>query len=93
MNLSKIVEETGKRVRAGKVRAEQLTNADVKEVLETAVEVIKEALLTGGRVEIQSFAVLEVTRTAVKPITLNGKTTRGERTRWVIRPSKRLKGM
>ena len=91
MNLTKIIEETGRRIRVGKMPSEKLTNADVKEVLETAVEVMKQALLEEGRIEIQNFAVIEVQRTKVKPIELNGYITRGERIRWVIRPSQHLK--
>jgi nucleoid DNA-binding protein len=87
MNLTKIIEETGRRIRAGKMPAEKLTNADVKEVLEAAIEVMKQALIEEERIEIQDFAVIEVKRTAVKPTKLNGKVTRGERKRWVIKPS------
>ncbi len=96
MNLTKIIEETGRRIRAGKMPAEKLTNADVKEVLETAVEVMKQALLEDGRIEIQGFAVIEVKRTAVKPSTLTTlsgqvKQLPKERIRWVIRPNATLR--
>lgn len=90
MNLTKIIEETGRRIRAGKMPTEKLTNADVKEVLEAAVEVMKQGLLEEGRIEIQNFAVIEVKCTTVKPTKLNGKLTRGERKRWVIRLSDNL---
>jgi nucleoid DNA-binding protein len=90
MNLTKIIEETGRRIRAGKMPAEKLTNADVKEVLETAIEVMKDALILEERIEIQDFVVIEAKRTAVKPTAFNGKLTRGERRRWVIRLSDKL---
>jgi nucleoid DNA-binding protein len=91
MNLTKIIEETGRRIRAGKMPADKLTNADVKEILEMAVEVMKQALLNEGRIEIQGFVVIEVRRTPVKPSQLNGTMRKGERVSWVIRPSQRLK--
>jgi len=97
MNLTKIIEETGRRIRAGKMPTEKLTNADVKEVLETAVEVMKQALLEDGRIEIQGFAVIEVKRTAVKNpstlTTLSGQVKQlpKERIRWVIRPNATLR--
>lgn len=90
MNLSKIIEETGKRVRAGKLPADKLTNAEIKEVLETAIEIMKEALMDEQRIEIQGFAVIEVKRSKVKQVMLNGKVTSGERKRWVIRGSREL---
>jgi nucleoid DNA-binding protein len=88
MNLTKIIEETGRRIRAGKMPAEKLTNADVKEVLETAVEVMKQALLDEGRIEIQGFFVIEIKQSSVKPTTLRGKVTKSKRIRWIIKPSK-----
>ena len=60
MNLTKIIEATGRRVRAGKMPAEKLTNADIKEILDAAITVMKQALLEEGRIEIQDFLVLEV---------------------------------
>ena len=59
-------------------------------MLEAAVGVMSEALLTEGRVEIQNFAVIERVTTPVKPVKFNGQLTRGERTRWVIRVSDNL---
>jgi nucleoid DNA-binding protein len=91
MNLTKIIEETGRRIRAGKMPAEKLTNADVKEILEMAVEVMKQTLLEEGRIEIQNFAVIEVKRTKVKPSQINGYTRKEERVRWLIRVSQQLK--
>ena len=90
MNLTKIIEETGRRIRAGKMPSEKLTNADVKEILETAVEVMKQAILEEGRIEIQGFVVIEVKLTTVKPTVFNGKITKAERRRWVIKPSKMI---
>jgi nucleoid DNA-binding protein len=90
MNLTRIIEKSGQRLRMGKPPSERLTNAQVKQVLETAIQVMQEALRDEGRIEIQGFAVIEVKRTSIKPTKLNGKMTRGERTRWVIRVSDRL---
>ena len=87
MNLTQIIAETGRRVRRGKSPKKKLTNEQVKEVLEAAVEIMREGLHDEGRVEIQGFAVIERVTTKVKPVRLNGKLTRGERTRWVIRMS------
>lgn len=101
MNLTRMIEETGKRVRQGKIYSERLTNADVKLVLETAVEVMKAALIEEGRIEIQNFAVLEVVRIAVQnPNHLRAKLRQGDnlttverqvtttRIRWLFKPSK-----
>jgi nucleoid DNA-binding protein len=90
MNLTKIIEETGRRIRAGKMPAEKLTNADVKEVLEAAIAVMKQALIEEERIEIQGFAVIEMKRTPVKPTVLNGKITKGERVRWIFRASREM---
>ena len=87
MNLTQIIAETGRRVRRGKTPQKKLTNAQIKEVLETAVEVMREGLHDEGRVEIQNFATIKRVTTKVKRVRLNGKLTRGERTRWVIRMS------
>jgi hypothetical protein len=70
---------------------EKLTNPDIKEILETAVEVMKQALLEEGHNEIQNVAVIEVKRTQVKPIILNGRSTKGERIRWIIKSSHSIK--
>jgi nucleoid DNA-binding protein len=90
MNLTRIIEETGRHIRAGKMPAEKITNADVKQVLETAVDVMKQALFEDERIEIQGFVVIELKRTAVKPSALNGKMRKEERLRWVIKPSKTM---
>ena len=87
MNLTQIIAETGRRIRRGKSPKKKLTNEQVKVVLETAVGVMREGLYDEGRVEIQGFAVIERVTTKVKPVRLNGRLTRGERTRWVIRMS------
>jgi nucleoid DNA-binding protein len=99
MNLTRIIEETGKRVRLGKIPADRLTNAEVKAVLETAIEVLKAGLLAEGRVEIQDFAVIEVKSSLVKSTKLHIYTAQGQkiiprqeiRIRWIIRPSRFLK--
>jgi nucleoid DNA-binding protein len=86
MNLTQIIEATGKRIRHGKLPADRLTNAEVKTVLETAIEVLKEGLLKEGRVEIQGFAVLEV---RMEILRTNETTT--TRHRWRLRPARTLK--
>ena len=97
MNLTQIIAETGKRVRLGKTRDDQLTNAQIKQVLDTAVEIMKEGLIDEERIEIQDFAVLEVVRSPVKnPNTLttfDGDVLKmpSERVRWVMRPGKKLR--
>ena len=88
MNLTQIIRETGRRVRRGKLPQQKLTNEEVKAVLEAAIEVMREGLQTEGRVEIQDFAVIERVTTPAQPVKFNGRLTRGERTRWVIRMSK-----
>jgi nucleoid DNA-binding protein len=97
MNLTKLIEATGRRVRLGKRSAAKLTNAEVKEVLETAIEILKEALIQEGRVEIQHFAVIEIKRKQVKPSSNRVSTPRddpavyAERTYWRFHPSTSLK--
>jgi nucleoid DNA-binding protein len=86
MNLTHIIEATGKRVRRGKLPANRLTNAEIKEVLETAIEVLKEGLIREGRVEIQGFAVLEV-----RTVTIQTGELFTKRQRWVFRPSRQLR--
>ena len=66
MNLTQIIEQTGKRLRMGKPPTERLTNAQVKEVLEAALDIMKQALKDEGRIEIQGFLVIERTETPVK---------------------------
>lgn len=85
MNLTQIIAETGRRIRRGKLRREQLTNEQVKLVLESAVEVMREGLAREGRVEIQGFLVIERKVTLVKPTRFKGKLRKGERVRWVVR--------
>jgi len=98
MNLTQIIEETGKRLRLGKRHADKLTNVEIKEVLDIALAVLQEGLVQEGRVEIQDFAVLEVVTTRVKTgghLTSFGSPTSihsaGIRRRWVFRPSQLLK--
>lgn len=85
MNLTEIIRETGKRIRQGKLRREQLTNEQVKLVLENAIEVMREGLASEGRMEIQGFLVIERKVTPVKPTRFRGKLRKGERVRWVVR--------
>ena len=85
MNLTQIIAETGRRVRLGKSPRHKLSNEQVKEVLELAMEVMREGLHDEGRIEVQGFLVIERITTKVKPSLFNGKRTRGERTRWVVR--------
>lgn len=98
MNLTQIIEETGKRIRLGKRHADKLTNVEIKEVLDTALAVLQEGLVHEGRVEIQDFAVLEVIVTPVKTggqLAPFGGTTSvqavGMRRRWLFRPSQSLR--
>jgi nucleoid DNA-binding protein len=91
MNLTRIIEETGRRIRAGKMPAEKMTNADVKEILETAIEVMKEALLDEGHIEIQNFAVIEARQIPVKSVWLNGQITKKYRVNWAFRPTRRIR--
>jgi len=98
MNLTQIIEETGKRLRLGKRHADKLTNVEIKEVLDIALAVLQEGRVQEGRVEIQDFAVLEVRETQVK---MGGQLTpfgskisvrvMNVRRRWLFRPSQRLK--
>ena len=46
---------------------------------------MREGLHDEGRIEVQGFLVIERITTKVKPSLFNGKRTRGERTRWVVR--------
>lgn len=47
MNLTQIIEETGKRIRIGKSHADKLTNAEIKEVIEIALNVVEQGLQEG----------------------------------------------
>lgn len=98
MNLTQIIEETGKRIRLGKRQADKLTNVEIKQVLDIALDVLQEGLLQEGRVEIQDFAVLEIVTTPVKTggqLTPFGGTTPvravGMRRRWLFRPAQVLR--
>ena len=53
MNRKTTIREIGRRTR--------LKNRDVQVMLETLIEVWTEELIRGGRVEIENFAVLEMT--------------------------------
>ena len=87
MNLTQVIQETGRRVRRGKMPAEKPTNTEIKQVLETALAVMCAGVHADGRLEIQNVAVIERVTTPVKRVRLNGQLTRGERTRWLIRVS------
>jgi nucleoid DNA-binding protein len=98
MNLTRIIEETGKRVRLGKIPADRLIHAQIKEVLETALTVIQTALLTEGRVEMQDFAVLELRNQVIQPGGVLQPVGQGThplltttRQRWLFRPSRKLR--
>lgn len=98
MNLTQIIEETGKRIRLGKRHAEKLTNAEIKEVLEIALSVVGQGLQQDRRIEIQDFGVLEITETEVRTggrLTPFGKNesiqVSNHRSRWVFRPARRLR--
>jgi nucleoid DNA-binding protein len=98
MNLTEIIAATGQRIRFGKLPAERLTNAEVKAVLETALEVLQEGLLTEGRVEIQDFAVLELRTQSIQPGGVLQSVGQGAhplltttRQRWLLRPSRQLR--
>ena len=98
MNLTQIIEETGKRIRLGKRHADKLTNVEIKEVLDIALAVLQEGLVQEGRVEIQDFAVLEVVTTRVKTggqLTPFGGTTpvrvASMRRRWLFHPAQALR--
>lgn len=51
LNKQKMVREIGRRTR--------LSNREVQEFLETLIDVWTEELVTGGRIELQNFLVLE----------------------------------
>ena len=98
MNLTQIIEETGKRIRLGKRNADKLTNVEIKEILDIVLAVLQEGLVRDGRVEIQDFAVLEVVVTPVKPggqlASFGGISPArmaGVRQRWLFRPSQKLR--
>lgn len=98
MNLTQIIEETGKRIRLGKRQADKLTNVEIKHVLDTALGILQEGLVREGRVEIQDFAVLEIVVTPVKTggqLSPFGSATTdravGIRRRWLFRPAKALR--
>jgi nucleoid DNA-binding protein len=97
MNLTQIIEETGKRIRLGKRQTDKLTNVEIKEVLDTALVVLQDGLVREGRIEIQGFAVLEVITSLVKAkgelksVTGQAHLNPRLRRRWIFRPSQRLR--
>src|SRR5262245_8285956 len=91
MNLTRLIEETGKRIRPGKPAGDGLTNAEIKEVLEIAIEVLKGTLIEEGRVEIQHFAVIEVRRIPVRSGTVQPAGRGAQRVIWLIRPAQALR--
>jgi nucleoid DNA-binding protein len=98
MNLTQIIEETGKRIRLGKRHTEKLTNSEIKEVLEIALNVVEKGFQQDKRIEIQDFGVLEISEREVK---VGGRLTpfgskepiqgANHRRRWVFRPARRLR--
>ena len=91
MNLTHLIEETGKRIRLGKPPSDRLTNTEIKEVLETTIEVLKEALIEEGRVEIQLFCVIEVRCTMLQSTIPLSSSTVVQRVNWIIRPTQALR--
>ncbi len=87
LNKNKMVREIGQRTR--------LKNRDVQLVLETLVDVWTEELVSGGRIELENFLVLE-TQTIDRG-EQSGMLTSGEAPRFVrritLRVSKKLKRM
>jgi nucleoid DNA-binding protein len=99
MNLTQIIEETGKRVRLGKRHTEKMSNVQIKEVLDVALAVLQEGLVREGRIEIQGFAVIEVVMVSVKAggqlKPFGGATSQKVRSairrRWLFRPAQALR--
>ncbi len=91
LNKKKMVREIGRRTR--------LSNRDVEQVIETLVDVWTEELVSGGRIELENFLVLEVNaidrRDKTGMLLVGGKLRRtSEYTRrLMVKPSKRLKFM
>lgn len=84
----KMVREIGRRTR--------LTNREVKEVVETLIDVWTETLVAGERIEIQNFIVLEVKeveRNNTSYLNSNIPQTRGIFRLIVLRSSKRLRSL
>jgi nucleoid DNA-binding protein len=92
MNFTQLTQETGKRLRAGKMPKHKLTNLQVREVLEVAIQIMKETLDKAERIEIERFAVIEVHIITIKPSLspLTGQPLPTQRIRWVIKRSSRL---
>lgn len=82
---NKMVSEIGRRTR--------LRNHDVQRMLEALVEVWTEELVSGGRIELQNFLVLEVQRIdrGENRGMLSSGVPRRIIHRLVVRPSKKLK--
>lgn len=82
---NKMVSEIGRRTR--------LRNHDVQRMLEALIEVWTEELVSGGRIELENFLVLEVQR--IDRGERRGMLSSGEPRqvihRLVVRPSKELK--
>lgn len=85
LNKNKMVREIGRRTR--------LKNRDVQLMLETLIDVWTEELVSGGRIELENFLVLE-TQTIDRGEN-SGALTSGEAPRiirrLIVRPSKFLK--
>ena len=82
---NKMVSEIGRRTR--------LRNHDVQRILETLIDVWFEELVSGGRIELENFLVLEVQR--IDRGERRGMLSSGQPRqiihRLMVRPSKRLK--
>lgn len=86
---NKMIREIGRRTR--------LKNQDVQVMLETLVDVLTEELVSGGRIELENFIILEVRE--IKRGTNSGILFHSDRNnpapqiirRILMRPSKRLK--
>lgn len=87
LNKNKMVREIGQRTR--------LKNRDVQLILETLIDVWREELVAGGRIELENFLVLE-TQTIDRGEN-SGTLTSGEAPRIIrrvsLRMSKQLRGL
>lgn len=83
---TKMVAEIGRRTR--------LKNRDVQVMLEALVEVWTEELVSGGRIELENFIVLEtqtIDRGEKRGVLVSGKTAPRYIQRLIVRGSKKLK--
>ncbi len=84
---NKMVSEIGRRTR--------LRNHDVQRMLEALIDVWTDELVSGGRIELENFLVLEVQRIdrGERRGMLSTGEPRREIHRLVVRPSKRLRDL